>query len=323
MLSREELRDVVRGRRGGLERRVAIALLLHADDPEREAVLASVANDTSERPQQRSVAAISLGHVKTAEAERLLGQVVSSGAPPSVLADALRSLGRIGSPESVNSIVAHALSSGPAAAAARYALALIAYRFRLPAHDLPVPAAHELLDVVADKARPMEVGQASAADSRAVVESLDYEPYGIELTPGALTKVLCGTDEHVICVNRELAAPGAAASLLDRKALVALVALRSREGRGYSVSHLVLSTPSPAHDGLGLLAPRCSGRPMLAGSAQLSGDKLGFSLRSVDRPGARPFAVEGTLELGIVTISAGTIGAVRNPAPAPTVVDRG
>ena len=259
MLSRGELRDAVLGRNDRLERRVAIAMLLHSDDPEREAILASVASDVREPPQQRSVAAIALGQIRTAEAERLLMQIVKN-APPSVAADALRSLGRIARPAAIEAIEACAVSAEPVASAARWAAALIAYRFRLPGHDLPLPPARELLKLGGDEAQPIDIGRASAADARAVLAAVKHEAYGIEVVPRPLTQLRCGTDTHVLCVNRELAAPGSAASLLERKALFALALLRSREGSGYSVSYVVLAHPSRTSREVGLLAPRCSGR---------------------------------------------------------------
>jgi hypothetical protein len=290
-------------------------MLLHSDDPEREAVLGSVANDARESAQKRSLAAIALGHIRTSQAELLLKEIAQT-APPSVAADALRSLGRVGSSATIASIDAHVAADEPVAGAARYAAALIAHRFRLPTHDLPVPAATELPDVPSADRCPVDVDRTSEAEARAVLAALEDEPYGVELAPAPLTRLRCGTDTHVVCLNRELTALGAAATLLERKALLALVALRARERDGYSVSYVVLARPL-AEGTVALLAPRCTGRPALAGSAAVSGERLHLTLRAIDRPGARPLAIDGTLELGVITITRAATGATRRPAPAP------
>jgi hypothetical protein len=321
--NRAEVRSAALGRGGRLERGAAFGLLLRSDDPEREALLASVANDTRETPQERSAAVIALGHISTPKAEQLLRQMLAT-APLRVLPDVLRSLGRIGSPAAIDAIDASVTSSvRPVADAARFAASLIAYRYRLPGHDLPIPPPNELLAVPSRDARPMDVGAAPRSEARAALASLVHEPYGIELAPGSLTQLRCGTDLHVLCVNREFVVRGAASSLLERKALLALAALQSREGDGYSVSYILLSTPSPTRDTIGLLAPRCTGHPALAGSAELNGDRLRLTLRSVDRPGARPLAIDGTLELGRVTILEAVVAARRKRAPAPATATPG
>jgi hypothetical protein len=204
----------------------------------------------------------------------------------------------------------------PVADSAQFAGALIAHRYGLPSHELPVPRADELLTDPGGGERPMRVVNPSAATARAVLWSLRQEPYGIDLAPESLMELRCGTDAHTLCLNQQFTSSGSARALLQRKSLLALVALQSREGAGYSVSYIVLVSPSRGQ-AVDLLAPRCTGDPAIAGSALVVGDKITFSLRSVRRPGARGVFLDGTIELGRVAIARASVSVERQPAPAP------
>jgi HEAT repeats len=314
--TRAAIRAAVLGKSVALERRAAFALLGHSDDPEREELLANIARESGESLQQRAMAAITLGHIRTPKAELLLTQVAESS-PSAVLPYVLLSLGRIGSPEALPTVDQYASSTPPTVAAtARFAAALIAHRFRLPGHDLSTPAADELLPKPNDTGLLVEVARVSAEDAQGVLNSIGQEGYGIELAGGVLTQLRCGTDVHTICLNRDFVNADGVTSLLQKKALLALVGLASREGAGHSVSYVILSAPSRTGAGIELLAPRCTGRPALAGCAQVTDDEIHFSLRAVDRPGARALALDGSLRLGNVTLRA-VAATRRSPAPSP------
>jgi hypothetical protein len=320
--NRSELREAVLGRSKRLERMSALALLVLSDDPEREALLASVASDPREPPHVQSAAAITLGHVATRKAEMLLVQMLQT-APHHVLPDVLRSLGRIGSPTALRTIDLHITSSAAAiASAAQFAGALIAHRFRLPGHDLPVPSPEQLLAPPEPERRSIDMGLASPEDARAVLTSLAHEPYGIEYAEEKLTQLRCGTDLYTVCLNGQFVNADAAPDLLQRKAVLALVALESREGSGHSISHIVLSRPSAKTAMIELLAPRCTGHPDLAGSARVSASEIAFSLRSVDRPGARAASLDGRIERSQITMSKAIVATRRRPAPRPAYAIR-
>jgi hypothetical protein len=298
-------------------RRVAFALLAASDDPDREVVLSRVLENPRECPAVRAAAAIALGHIPTEKAAALLVQALWT-APPEALPDVLRSLGRIGGPYALEVIDRQRASAvGPVSDAARFSGAVIAYRFGLAGHDLPIPTAQDLLAEPIRGERAIEVTPASPPQARAVLASLAHEPYGIELATDTLLQFRCGTATHTVCLNCRFVAPGAAAALLERKALLALTALRSQEGEGHSVSYLILASPSRSGAGIDLLAPLCTGALALAGSAQLVGDEIHFSLRSVDRPGARPLFLAGSVERGRMTIARAAVSKARQSAPPP------
>jgi HEAT repeat protein len=295
----------------------AFVLLAASDDPEREVLLSRVLENRRERPQVRAAAAIALGHIRTEKAEQLLVQAVST-APSDILPDVLRSLGRIGSPTALEIIDQHSASSiDLIATTARFAGALIAHRFGLPGHDLPVPSDADLLSKSSRDEHSIQVAQPSAVERRAVLASIALEGYGIDVAPDSLIQLRCGTDVNVLCLNRRFAARGTAATLLERKALLALAVLQSRETADHSVSYIVLAAPSSAGEVIDLLAPRCTGDPALAGSARLAGDEIRFSLRSVAVPGARALFLDGSIERGRIMFAKATYAKARRSAPTP------
>jgi hypothetical protein len=293
--------------------------------PRRVDELDAIARSPARPAQERTAAAIALGRLATPDAERVVVGILTDArrgllpdAPVGFLAEALTALGRIGSPSSLPVFDHYAAPPDrQIGGAAQFGAALIAYRFRLPGHDLPVPPRETLLDVATNAGRRVEVTVVDPAASQAVLESLRYQPFGISLRPGPLVRLHCRTDEHVVCLNEEFTPGGSVDSLAERKALLAVVAFRSREGEPYSVSYVALAAPAPASRRVDILAPRPNGRPQLAGFATIDSDQLRFSLRSIDRPGVRAMAIDGVLQRGELTVTSAVVATIRRRAPRP------
>jgi hypothetical protein len=313
-----EIRATVQGHvTSELTRTEAFALLAASDDPEREALLASVVENPREDSRQRSAAAIALGHVLSPHAERLLSRAARN-APPEVLPEVLTALGRIGGTDALDVIDQFlTTTSKSVGAAARFAGALIAHRFGLAGHDLPVPSARELLPEPSANARPIVVGPPAPEEARTILASLAREPYGVALHAASMLQFRCGTDVNTLCLNEEFIGTHSARLLLERKALLGLVALESRTPGEHTISYVLLSTPSPMRATLDLLAPRCNGSAALGGSGTAVGEEIRFALRSIDRPGARAVTLDGTLRSGHVALRVALISTTRRPAPRP------
>jgi hypothetical protein len=311
----------VQGFAVGLSRVQAFVLLAASDDPEREVLLSGVLENPSEDSRLRAAAAIALGHILSDKSAELLAQALWT-APPEVLPDVLRSLGRVGRPDDLGEIDRHLSSAHTLIAkAARFSAALISHRFGLDGHDLPPIDPSEIIAEPTGDERPLEVAKASSEEVRAVLASMAREPYGIELATNSLTEFRCGTEAHTLCLNHRLVEKGSAAALLERKSLVALAALRSREGAGHSVSYIVLASPSGQNGVVNLYAPLCAGVPALVGSARPSRHDIHFSLRSINRPGARGIFLDGRVEHGEITMTRATVSRSRRPAPSPGHAD--
>ena len=98
--------------------------------------------------------------------------------------------------------------------------------------------------------------------------------YGIAFNPDTLTETQCDGEINVFCPNREFLG-AAIARLGERKAVLALGALRSDETGDYSVSFVVFSRPSGAN-AVAITAHRCSGKLWLAGTGRIAGSGLEF-----------------------------------------------
>jgi nucleotide-binding universal stress UspA family protein len=299
-----------------LSRTEALARLAASEDPNREDVLSRVLQDPGERAQLRAAAAVGLGHIATERSEQFLVQALYT-APTEILPEVLGSLGRVGSPAALELIDEHKDSQADLiAAGAHFAGALITFRFGLSGHELHVPRTNELLLDPEGGERAMRIDTPSPGRTRSVLASLEHEPYGIDLATEGLTELRCGTDVHTVCVNRRFTAPGSAAALLERKWVLALAALQSRESEGHSVSFVVLASPS-RRGKVDLLVPNCTGHAMLAGSAHVTGDRIAFSLRAIRRPGARGVFLDGTLGRGRLMLDRASVSVARQSAPLP------
>jgi hypothetical protein len=150
-----------------------------------------------------------------------------------------------------------------------------------------------------------------------VMSGLTLHPYRIAVASERFVRLDCGGQTHVVCLNDEYAGPDAVGRLLERKALLGLVAFKSPETGLYSVSHVLMTSPDERADAIRILVPRSSGRTALAGSGRVAGDVVEFRLRVVNHAGAAPAEVAGTFAAGTVTLQSAIVGTTRVPGRQP------
>lgn len=320
----EKLPDVVLGRDRTFERAEAMALLAASSLPQREEVLAQVLQNAGDERQYRLVAAITLGRILTAPAEKIL--IGNLNAEQPALSEVLKSLGRIGGREALGAIESLKLpESHHSTGAARFAASLISYRLGIEGHDLPLPSENNLLRAEGTPAQRIEFRKMEPASAKVVVEALKRYPYGnVEFDLDAVTGVHCAGETNVILINREFSAPGTLVKATQRKALFAIGALQSPETGDFSPSYLLFTRPSATPGTVHMIVTRCSGAYAMAGFGRLDGDGGVYELRSVRRPGARAMLVRGTLADGIVRAAEAISSTTREPARLVrnVVVDR-
>lgn len=309
----EKLPDVVLGRDRTFERAEAMALLAASSLARREQLLAQVLENTAEERQYRLVAAITLGRILTPSAEKILVGNLKDEQP--ALSEVLKSLGRIGSRESLAAIDSLKLPEGHhAVSAARFAASLITYRLGIAGHDLPLPDEKNLLRAEGTPAQRIELRKMEAPAAKVVIEALTRFPYGnVEFDLDAVTGVHCAGETNVILINREFSKPGTLVKATQRKALFAIGALQSPETGDFSPSYLLFTHPSATRGTVHMIVTRCSGAYAMAGFGRLEGDGGAYELRSVRRPGARAMLVRGTLADGIVRAAEAISSTTREP----------
>ena len=314
----DRLRRAMRGGDPEIERAEAFALLAVSLLPEKEELLAGVLQDRTESPAIRSAAAIALGRIFSPESEQIL--VANLGADePAVQIEVLLSLGRIGGPRALATIDSWRLPMQDRRhEAAAFAEALIAHRLRLDGYDLaPIPEAH-LLPIPRRRSQQVRAYPVPAEESEKVIADLARQPYGIEYDREKLVRLACGERINVWCPNREFTAPRGVVRLLDRKALAGVVALRSSETGDHSVSYLLMTAPRRPSASVIIFAPRCTGRTALAGAGEIVGNRLEFSIRAVDRPGAFAMDLSGDFTSGELLFSRAAISVEQVPSRRPS-----
>jgi hypothetical protein len=314
----EKLPAIVRGKEtsSSLLRGEAMAELAASALPQKEAVLAEVLEDPREDTLWRIVAAMVLGRIATPHAARILLHNLPR-VDTRIETPILKSLGRIAEGAALDAIderVRHARTPA-VAAAGRFAAALISHRLGLAGHDLPVPAETDLLPPPAGESRTVEFAPAPADLAARVLRDMQRYPYGhVDLDPSHPTRIVCGREVQVLCLNRNAIGPAVAG-----KALLGIVALQSAETGEHSPAYLLLSRPGHGAGTLDVLATRCSGALALAGSARVAGARVELELRSVRRPGARAIVVRGVLDGGRVESAEARSSLAREPGLRPTV----
>lgn len=317
----DRLRDVVLGRDPAFARPEAFAALAASDLPDREQLLGTVLEESGERPDIRTAAAVALGRVATAESERVLLAALDEQTPR-VLAEIARSLGRIGSERALSRVDGLVRSAHPVVAgAARFGAALIAHRLGLPGHELPMPVPADLLTPPATSpTTPIEFRSEDAEQRRAILDDLRRYPLrGIEYDEEAMSRISCAGAVHALVFNREISR--AAARLFERKALAGVVALRSPETDQYHLAQLILTVP--AGEAVNVQLATGSGALTLAGQGQPAGSSVEFTVSAVARPGALPVLINGTLDASAVVIGEAVAGTVRERARLPELARPG
>ncbi len=294
----------------------ALGLLSPARFPEAVAVLTEVLEDPERHTPLRSGAAIVLGRIESADAERVLLRNVDR-VPEPVRAEILRSLGQIGTLDALPAVLeARAKSEGATAETARFASILISCRFHLDIGEWPEVPPTDMLDVPAERQVVVRADPPSPDRARQVLSDLQQYPSGgVRLSPENMVELRCRGETNVLCLNHEVSNENSADLLMRAPTLLAVVALESPETSEFSVSFVVLT--NPADESVRVAAFRCSGKLALAGVGRRTKEGLDFSLRSVARPGALPIEVRATFTGGRLEVTSATAGVDRLPARIP------
>jgi hypothetical protein len=293
-----EVRAAVLGQRSRLRRSEAFAVFAPIESSDRVSVLTEVLTSERERLTVRRLAAIALGRTDSVDAQQPLIKVLdNAGQYPSLAADALRALGRVGTPDAlpaIDSLLAGD-NEGLILEAARFGGALIAHRFRIrdDSHSLAVPDALEPVHL--EEMTPLRILTPAATDAENIKESLGATPYGAFLSVRTMTPLECQGSRYTICLDERFAAAGNAQTLAVEPAFLGTIALYSDENGRHSVCYTLLTQPTSDRRAR-LIAPHCSGRDGLVGEIRFERDEMRFRLAATDRPGAVPVLLEGVAD---------------------------
>lgn len=310
-VSLHQLRRAVRGQDALLPRRPAMALLQASRFPQRHRDYAQVLQNEAEAPTLRALAAQHLGRVGSPAARAVLLQH-GDVEPERVRLAVVNALGRTGGEDALPVVRRAATGGSPRLAAeARFAEALIAHRLRLEGDDEP-PETCDLLTLPTDFALAVPARPARPATVTRCLATLASDPYGIEYAEETAVQLSMGSEEWVVLLNRDLAAPDGVESLC-RKALLGVIAERDELYDTYSVALLLLATPERGAVRLSL--HRTDGDLIYLGRLE----EGAFTIRTVDRPDALPLELCGRLGDGRLDVEAAhtAIMTARRKRPLP------
>ena len=313
-LTRAQLIKVARtgGEIKGVSRRRARASLQNRARRDGGEVLAEVLADTQEAPRFRHMAAVGLYRLGGSAGEEALA-AASRRADELTAPVIAMGLGRIGSAKRLAMIERlEAVAAPHGKARAAFAATLLAYRHRLPGHDVRAPGGNALQELGRRKSQPIEAAKARSDLAARAAAALEETPLGVDVTTENAVRIVCGPSTFVWLWARDLAAAGFSA-LAERKGVAGVLFRRSPVENAYALSAVGLGTPTRA--GVRLTVHRAdSGKILYSGLVAPDG---ALELKARNQPGLAAVAVKARVESGRVAVGTAKSAVVVREARTP------
>jgi hypothetical protein len=101
-----------------------------------------------------------------------------------------------------------------------------------------------------------------------------------------------------------------------------VIATRSRETDRYSITYVLLTTPTMHGEKINVAIHRSTGTLIFRGTARARGDRIDYSIRAVAKPGARPVTVEASMRGGELVVKSALAGQLRQGGASPSRIPR-
>jgi hypothetical protein len=262
------------------------------DVPQRLRDLKALLENPHEVAGLRSLAALYIGSLGTAEAVNILianARTQTGG----VLAQVVELLGRIGDRRALAAVrEIAARPEHPLAIRAAYAARLIVHRLELVDGEQGAFREVSYLEpsdprLVAISIRPADPREAAQVSARLTTR------YGIELAGRPAYEMVCGRRKDFFLLNSRVVGRAAVERLGQVRAAIGLVCTRDPETGAYAVSAVVLTAPR-GRDQIEIRAFGPNGQERLGASGHVRAGLLHFRLLSVARRAAREIEIVGT-----------------------------
>ncbi len=315
-----ELRDAVAGR-SQLPRGAAMGALAESGYPNKHRDFQAVLENPDEPRLYRRIAAVQLARIGTPAAEEILRHNADIQ-DPAVLAEVAAGLGRIGGAEALDAVLrAKDRLPGELAREAEFAAELIAHRLGLEQGYAAGCDDVEFVEPPSGCANPMRFRPARRGEIEQALIHLARDPFGIELADTPMFKIECEEETWMLLLNREYAGASAVERLSGRRALAAVAATKLNAEEDCHSALVVLTSPAKRGSGLEIRLFEPGGQLEYAGTGEIEGKSLRFSIRAVKRPGAAPVRISGRFGEGGLEIeqgvSASRVIPKRHPRPLP------
>ena len=289
-----ELRRMVFSGKGPLSRPLALSLLGRKRYPSKTKDLERLLVDDGEEPRLRNMAAVELGRIGDSEAAAVLQQSLRIK-EELTLRGVIEGLGLARIDRVPAAVRRLATREGPVGETARRAALLISHRAGTPEVTTARPQTR-IARLPGGADAPIEIAtprRAEVADALATVATITP---AVALTDDGATAFICRNRTIMFLLATVEGRGLDVAEVLRRKMQIGVVASRVEiEGRRWGVTYHVLTEPTGPRS-IGIRMTSAKGRLMLEGTAQVSGERATFEIRSVGGPGALDVAVEGAFD---------------------------
>jgi hypothetical protein len=296
-LESEVIREALAGRVPRLPATAMLARIADADLPnvDKSGLLRGVAMDSEADVGVRAGAVGTLARTDASAALPTAVDLIED--ENDVLSSvAALALGRLGEPETLPILerTRREASGDLTRRAAAFAEMLIVHRFgltdrhvELPEFDiLPEPAGSGALAFVSVRPGAYRRGDA--------LQRVSSDLHWVDPAGHEVFELQCGSRLLEIVVADDLLTAAGRQALLERPAVLAVVASLSVERDEFTTSLLALSSPT-AGSSLSVLVTRLSGEPVYTGNGSATESGLDFTLRAVRAPGSAAVAVRARL----------------------------
>jgi hypothetical protein len=274
--------------------RAAIRELARKRSPRRRTVLTEIVLDDGRDADVRAMAAMQLGRYNTAASRKALLEVVS-GSPDAVRRRAVEALGRIGDEESLARLRRLRPRDAVIQRSVDCARALISYRLGLGTDLLEPPTKRRL--TAGQRMRPINT-TIPAATGRLVKEALadaEEELPALPLSPEGARHLICGANQFVLALSREMHEHKTLAWLGRRNAVLMVVLWKASTLDAFEPYMYVLAHPE-REGRLRLLGLRSMGEVTVAGEIELREQSAVFSAHAAETLHQVPMDLIGTYD---------------------------
>jgi hypothetical protein len=277
-----------------------MALLVASGFPNAHRDLGSVLQNEQETVGIRVLAAAHLGRIGAHAAVEILIRN-SHIRDERILAVIMTALGRIGDRSALDLVLnVKEQATGVASSQAAFAAKLLSHRLGLRENgsEWPAPDADDYLELPDGAAFPVHITRADYDDAEDCLRSLGTRPFGIEFDERTVHSIRRWHRLSMVLFNRDVIGEGAAARILEQRAFLGVIAGRDQETGHYTVTNLILTSPTNQRGRINVQFYRPHGELILAGTAHAVGRRVEFLIRSIRGPGARPTWIQGTFDDG-------------------------
>lgn len=290
-----QLRNIVFGNDTYLPRNDAVRLLLSSDYPDKTLDCKSFLENPNESPIIRYSAAIALADINTPTAREILVKNTDIE-DKQVLEGIIMALGRIGDEHSLTTILGLAKkNTGHIAKRAEFTASLISYRHGLKGNELPDATECDYLSIQSD-VQSIRIVQTEEEVLRKCILSIKNKTFGIGLLERPSYQLKLGKNVNIILLNSDIVINGGIKLLLEKKAVLGIVAQKNEETGEYFVGYLILTSPVAEKNRINILLARSHGKISFGGIATVNDNSdVVFKIQSISEVGLYPLRIEGII----------------------------